>query len=69
MVKKRSEINPDKLLCVRLKDDSRHKSLVNGFSSKRNDGLATYLKQNAWFQDQNNYRAYLLCIFHYNVDY
>lgn len=57
---RKDEINPENFICVRLTSEDKHKPLINGFSSKRNMGLALYLQRKAWHEDSKNYRAYYL---------
>lgn len=54
---RKDEINPENFSCVRLSSEEKHKSLVDGFSSKRNLELSLYLQRKAWREDSTNYRA------------
>lgn len=57
---KRKPIDLSKFVCIRLRADEHHKSLISGFNSKRNGALAGHLKREAWTEDLDNYRAYYL---------
>lgn len=56
----KKEVIPEEFKCVRLADNHDNKGLIQGFSCEYNPSLAMYLNQEAWGEEQNNYRAYYL---------
>ena len=54
--KKTKKIQMGEFSCVRLSEDHNNKSLISGFSSKTNPGLAEYLQKYAWKEDKDNYK-------------
>ena len=58
--KEKSTINIENFSCVRLKSDQTNKAIIQSFTSKMNPNLSQYLRTKAWFEDNNNYRAYYL---------
>lgn len=57
---KKSEIVAQNFSCVRLSLGNDNKTLIQGFNSSKNSGLAHYLHREAWHEDKSNYRAYYL---------
>lgn len=50
----------DSLICERLSSCADNKDLIQSFENKRNAGLADYLKQTAWEEDESNAVAFYL---------
>ena len=57
---KKSKIEISKYTCSRLLSDHNHKALISTFSCSKNPSLAANLQRRAWFEEQNNKRAYFL---------
>lgn len=57
---KKSKIEISKYKCSRLLSDHNNKSLISTFSCMKNPSLAALLQRKAWFEEQNNKRAYFL---------
>lgn len=57
---RKSKIDISKYTCSRLISNHDNKSLISTFSASRNPSLAFHLQRMAWFEEQNNKRAYFL---------
>ncbi len=57
---KKSKIEISKYTCSRLLSDHNNKSLISTFSCSKNPLLAANIQRSAWFEEQNNKRAYYL---------
>ncbi len=57
---KKHEIEIEKYTCSRLISDHDNKAVISQFTSTINPSMAAHLQRKAWFEEQNNKRAYFL---------